>query len=280
MYDYFLGFLNPKIRRILRKTLPGFVSNLGIQRILLDLDVINLWFKAVLYRIRRLGLFAAFKKSICPSYIPLYYIDIGTHEMARELNFYLDKIAPVIAPHSRIFGFEASSSTFDKVAHNLKGKSNVTLYNKALVSGSRSGTKIRLYKNSSSSVADSVFRKSNLFEDVDTCVLSDFVRKKIKNIDRSIIIIRMNIEGSEKDVIDDLCASGLVSRIAGFFGMWNDVAAIDPEKGIQFERQLKKNRIVNFTFNDRDFQDSRRMALITYHFNSVILERVSQIFDT
>lgn len=58
------------------------------------------------------------------------------------------------------------------------------------------------------------------------------------------------------------------------------MAAIDPKKGIQFERQLKKNRIVNFTFNDRDFQDSRRLALITYHFNSVILERVSQIFDT
>ena len=72
MYGYFQGFLNPTIRRILRRALPGFVSNLGIQRILLDLDVINLWFKAVLYRIRKLGLFAAFKKSICPSYIPLY----------------------------------------------------------------------------------------------------------------------------------------------------------------------------------------------------------------
>ena len=42
------------------------------------------------------------------------------------------------------------------------------------------------------------------------------------------VFLRMNIEGAERDVIDDPRPAGLLPSISDLFDMWDDLSKIDP----------------------------------------------------
>ena len=78
------------------------------------------------------------------------------------------------------------------------------------------------------------------------------------------VILRMNIEGAEQFVIQDLLDSGLTASVDGYYGMWDDVSKIDPKADRRFRRLLRANGITNVTFNDRDLPYRlRRFAIRT-----------------
>jgi hypothetical protein len=84
-------------------------------------------------------------------------------------------------------------------------------------------------------------------------------------------LLRMNIEGAEPFVIDDLIAHGIRSKISGFYGMWDDISKIDPSKDAIFRRVLRANAIRTVTFNDRDIGHPLREWCIRYDLATSLL---------
>ncbi len=58
--------------------------------------------------------------------------------------------------------------------------------------------------------------------------LSRFISQNEAISPDAIVTLRMNIEGAETFVIEDLRDAGLIGRIDGFYGMWDDLYKIDP----------------------------------------------------
>ena len=76
------------------------------------------------------------------------------------------------------------------------------------------------------------------------------------------VLLRMNIEGSEYDVVRDLIQRGLDQSIDGYFGMWDDVSKRDTATDRRFRELLAAAGISKVTFNDRDLTYSvRRLAI-------------------
>jgi hypothetical protein len=50
--------------------------------------------------------------------------------------------------------------------------------------------------------------------------------------------------------------------VDGYFGMWDDVSKIDPERDRAFRGMLKDAGITSVTFNDRDLGHSLRRRAI------------------
>jgi hypothetical protein len=74
----------------------------------------------------------------------------------------------------------------------------------------------------------------------------------------------MNIEGAELFAVQDLLASGRATRIAGYYGLWDDLSRISPARDREFRRLLRSSRIRHLTFNDRDLDRRvRRWAIRT-----------------
>lgn len=68
------------------------------------------------------------------------------------------------------------------------------------------------------------------------------------------VFLRMNIEGSELAVLEDLHSAGLLSSVSGFYGMWDDLSKIEPSKDKELLRRMGEWRVDTCTFNDRDFE--------------------------
>jgi len=78
------------------------------------------------------------------------------------------------------------------------------------------------------------------------------------------IILRMNIEGAELFVVEDLIAAGMTKMIAGYYGMWDDLSKIDVRRDREFRRLLRMHSIATLTFNDRDSEVPLRLSAIRY----------------
>jgi hypothetical protein len=85
-----------------------------------------------------------------------------------------------------------------------------------------------------------------------------------------VVLLRMNIEGAEYDVIRDLMETGVSGCVDGWFGMWDDVAKIDPDRDREFRSLLACEEISPFTFNGRDFLFGPRLRCIEYDISTTI----------
>lgn len=110
---------------------------------------------------------------------------------------------------------------------------------------------------------DSLFStRSDTFEVVPACTLTRFLRDAGYSLDEMPVLLRMNIEGAEQYVIEDLVGARLQASIDGWYGMWDDVGKIDSGAEKSFRKLLRANRISNVTFNDRDLPYwLRRLAI-------------------
>jgi len=93
---------------------------------------------------------------------------------------------------------------------------------------------------------------------------SDWLRDNRLTLRASICLLRMNIEGAEFDVIQDLVDHGLAGFIDGYYGMWDDTSKIDARRGEELRALLVANNIAPFTFNGRDLRVAARKKCIEY----------------
>lgn len=189
------------------------------------------------------------------------YFDLGAHKWAVELNWVVNKVLSQLPNPHKIFAFEANPKNFNHANDHCRQIDNLKFYNLALVSEVPESGLVKLY-TSGEAGADSIYRKKESFVEVEAKKLSDVIRDENVKLNEGINIIRMNIEGSEYDVIEDLIESDLIKHFDGFYGMWDDVFKIDKEKYKVFQKMLKKLNIYPFPFNGRDMHHKERKELI------------------
>ena len=189
----------------------------------------------------------------------------------------VDEILPPICNNFEAYGFEANQESFEQVAKKFTDRNNVQLAHKALVHNPPSNGKIKLYKDMESGLGDSIYRHTTQYEEVECIRLSDFLIENRLIEDNRIVILRMNIEGAEYDVIQDLVDNELNNCVDGYFGMWDDVSKIDIKRDAEFRSFLGKHQIHPFTFNGRDLHWSFRRKCIVYHMHTRIMQGLRKL---
>ena len=122
----------------------------------------------------------------------------------------IDTILPSLCDSYRAYGFEASKEFFDDAAQALRAKNNVNLINAALCMAVPEDGKNKLYKGPGEGLGSSVYRNNfDDYEEVRALRFSDWVNSMNLHLGSNICLLRMNIEGSEVDVIKDIVANGL-----------------------------------------------------------------------
>ena len=188
------------------------------------------------------------------------YFDLGTYTQANELKWVVNNILSKLENPYKVFAFEANPASFNLAKNEIDQINNLEFHNVALVNKVPESKFIKLYCNNNP--GDSIYRKAKSYINVQAKKLSDIIREQGVKLEDSINIIRMNIEGSEYDVIEDLIVSDLIKYFDGFYGMWDDVFKIDKVKYKKFQRILKDVDVYPFPFNGRDMNKEHRTKLI------------------
>ena len=256
--------------RAIRKTVPLSSLRSLIVRTIILLDTLLLFLSAVARRASLLGLSTIFSKTRVPYGISILYFDFGTHKEAEELTWMVNKVLPRLTRNFHVYGFEASKESFEHVSKKLAHLKNVRLLHKALCYLIPAEGRIKLYKDMRRGLGDSLYRRSDSYEEVEAVRFSDWLRENHIGLENNICLLRMNIEGAEYDVIKDLVASNLARHIDGYYGMWDDLSKIDKARDGAFRACLAANNIRPFTFNGRDLEWRLRLRCIEYDINTSV----------
>lgn len=187
---------------------------------------------------------------------PVLYIDCGLHRRGEQVLVMQEWFGERY--DLQIVGFEASEEHFRSAAAALSDIPQVRLHQIALVGPDHGDPTIRLYKAGGEGKGDSLFgARGGQFELVPAHRLSEFLEENGYDFGFQPVLLRMNIEGAERFVIDDLVDAGLVQSIDGFYGMWDDLSKIDTEADRRFRAVLRREGISTLTFNDRDLTTHR-----------------------
>ena len=195
--------------------------------------------KALSRRIASLGIGHVFASRIPPS-SRLVYIDIGMHKHALQLRFVKTAFAGKL--QLKTIGFEAHPDYFKQAIASAQSDKNDQLLNLAVV-GPAQGKTVTLHLNGGDGLGDSLIRaKSSQSIEIPAIRLSEVL--KSDGIDRSneVVILRMNIEGAELYVLEDLLKNDLVSRIDGYYGYWDDPLKIGGDIASTFQKRNGYNR--------------------------------------
>jgi len=198
----------------------------------------------------------------------LVYIDCGTHREGLQVRL----VSQWFAGRTQLetIAFEASADYHASALRNLADVPQLELRQEALVGPAHEGQTVRLYHDGQEGKGDSLFsERGTAYDDVPAARLSDTLRKYAGVP----VLVRMNIEGAESFVIDDLIDAGAAGRVAGWYGMWDDVAKIDPKRDKDFRRTLRTHGIHPVTFNDRDLGYRLREWAIRYDMETMAAAR-------
>ncbi len=266
------GLWNWTLHRALRRIIPGDRPRRWALSLLVTLDTLILWLRAIRERWALVG----YSRDLWAPRLPpdpcVLYLDAGTHREARELRWVVERVLPRYTSRVRAVGFEAGTAFYrDAVAHTAHLPCVQIVHAALCYQPPPTGT-VRLYVSPADGRASSLYREDfRTYEDVPALSLSRWLREQGISLDDRVIILRMNIEGAEEEVIRDLVERGVAEHVDGFFGMWDDVAKDDPERGKAFRRTLKRLGIRPFTFNDRDFRSRWRMQCVEYALVTALL---------
>lgn len=277
LWDPFEGLWNWTLVRLLQHIIPSCLHKpLAGPGIWLDTTI--LWARALWRRARRLGVRSLPARAHVPADVPVIYLDLGTHSAARELVLMATDILPATVENFRAYGFEAGREFFEEARARTASLKNVRMIHAAVCRPDHGQRTVRLYRHPGTGVASSLYRQEfGKFEEVPAIRLSSWLREEGIDVRRSVVLLRMNIEGAEEEVVEDLVESGLAPYVDGFLGMWDDVAKIDPERGKKFLRRLREHRIAPFTFNNRDFASSWRLQCITYEVHTALMQGLRKV---
>lgn len=210
--------------------------------------------------------------------VTIYYFDLGTHREAAELSYMLNRVLPRLSKNYQAFGFEASKDLLDLARTRLAGDEHVRFVHAAVCHVPPATGTVRLYNGPRDGLGNSLYRPEfGEYEEAPALRVSDWLKEQDLDLEHSICLLRMNIEGAEPDVIADLLDSGLAGYIDGFFGMWDDLSKIDPQADVEFRSLLARHDIRPFTFNGRDLGVPLRMRCVEYDIRTCVRRGLARI---
>ncbi len=232
-------------QRLWNLYLTPVAKRLLIRKPLILVDTLLLWAEVAIGRLLATG-----RKVSRPGSEVLIF-DVGQHVDPRQIvavRQWFGARVPL-----RIYGFEAHPDYYQAARRRLECFPEVRLENLALVGPDFEGDEVRLYLAGGRGVGDSIYaRRSEDFISVPALRLSHYIVREGIDLTSRIAILRMNIEGAEFGVLQDLAEAGLLDQIDGFFGSWDDMYKTDPVADEAFRAFLRKHRIRSIPFNDRD----------------------------
>ena len=152
--------------------------------------------------------------------IKLNYIDLGFHE-GQEMGLVLDHYEDYKDKFDlTIYGVEAYTPFFTKLKQKYEDNDRVRLFNNAI--NDKVGYS-QLYISSGKKYGSSLYSsKRNVSSEnkqkVYGYTFSEFVSKYVKDFDSSVNVLKLNIEGSELSVYEDLIENNMLKDIDLFCG--------------------------------------------------------------
>jgi FkbM family methyltransferase len=261
-------------RRVWDVLSEPFLHRIGFERLPVMLDTLRLRARA-----RKRRKLLAGPKKLGKIEIPerkIVYIDAGTHRTGAQIAAMLEWFA--LTASLRIYGIEAHPRSVRQCRHRFAGEKRVKMLNYALVGPQHEGETATLYLAGDRDVDSSLFPAPATDTPQETLEvpairLSKLILDNEIAMPGDIVLLRMDIEGAEKQVIEDLVEAGMVDLFDGFYGMWNDLHRIDPALDAEFRALLEREKIESFTFNDSDtspLASPRRKDIIRYDIETSI----------
>jgi FkbM family methyltransferase len=258
------GLWNWRLVDFIRHACSGWRRRM-IVGLVIALDTLVLAARVIARRLRTIGLRHLTSVPRVPS---LVYFDVGTHRKAAELDLMVRHILPRLADRFLAYGFEAVQEYAQDARRRFAHEPRVQIVHAAVYS--TSGT-VAIQRSGNDGLGASLYRPGAVVEHVPAVPLSQWCEQRRIDLGRTICLLRMNIEGAEMDVIQDLAAHDLLGSIDGYYGMWDDAAKIDPARGLAFQGLLEHHGISPCTFNGRDFCFAPRLRLIEYDVQTSLL---------
>jgi FkbM family methyltransferase len=259
----------------------SYVFGEHIRPLIYSLDTLVRAIQAVSRRIKLCGIKNTVKNSPFLDKLTerVFYIDAGLHrkpqEMLNVVNWFGKRV------ELSVIGIEAHpeflSSAREFVSNEIPNFTNVKLINTALVGPNKSEDSVKLHVPNDGKGEDASLLEDRGGDEI-------YVRsRKLSNIidecgiapSRDILLIRMNIEGSEDLVLKDLQSNGILKSVDGYYGSWDDVYDLKPSDVDSFRKMMKQQDIRPFPFNSRDVtlstKKSIRESVIKYDMVTSIL---------
>tara|TARA_R100001443_G_scaffold53370_2_gene64995 strand:- start:651 stop:1289 length:639 start_codon:yes stop_codon:yes gene_type:complete len=184
--------------------------------------------------------------------IRINYYDFGLMRGV-ETHWMVSQVFPGLnITNYRVYGFEACKEYADRLKKIYKGNDKVEIINKAIVDTSK---KVKLY-HAPNHVGHSVFSTknnvSNKFEEVEGVSFSSWLRNNVKDYEEAFNIIKVNIEGAEWYLFNDLVDSGIHSHVDIYCGQGHDVKKVSEleEKVESYYQLLADNNIHLYRFTE------------------------------
>ena len=154
------------------------------------------------------------------------YYDLGLYRGV-ELSWMVDIILPSLGiKNYHAYGLEACKAYADKLKNKYKNNDRVTIIHGAIASKNE---RKKLYY-APNALGHSIYStKKNVteqYEEVDGIVFSDWLRKNTPNFEKNFNVIKVNIEGAEWDLFNDLVSNKLNEHIKIFCGAGHDVEKV------------------------------------------------------
>ena len=182
----------------------------------------------------------------------IYYYDFGLWK-GTEIHWMVNHVFPKLnITDYQIYGFEACKQYADRLKAIYSDNDRVEIINKAVVDKPR---KVKLY-HAQNQVGHSVFSTkrnvSDQFEEVDGIVFSDWIKENVKAHKVAFSILKVNIEGAEWFLFNDLVNSGVHQHIDVYCGQGHDVEKVSElETKVQdYYDLLEKNNIHLYRFTE------------------------------
>ena len=141
------------------------------------------------------------------------YIDLGIH-YGQEIDLFLEQFKNETDCDINIFGVEANKQLFDAMENKYKDKNNIKLFNLAINEKNGPVDFFIAYNGLlGSSVFSSKRNVSNECHIVEGITFNDFIKNNIPDFENSYNIIKMNIEGAEIFVYEDIVENNLFKYI-------------------------------------------------------------------
>ncbi len=180
------------------------------------------------------------------------YFDFGLWK-GTEIHWMVNRVFPELnITDYKIYGFEACKPYATRLHERYKNNPKVNIINKAVVDTPRT---VRLY-HAANQVGHSVFStKRNVsehYEEAEGIVFSEWLKENIKGYQMALNIIKVNIEGSEWYLFNDLVKSGVHNHIDVYCGQGHDVEKVGEleDKVEAYYSLLAENNIKLYRFTE------------------------------
>tara|TARA_R110001599_G_scaffold346867_2_gene572589 strand:- start:3583 stop:4395 length:813 start_codon:yes stop_codon:yes gene_type:complete len=236
------------------------------------IDTVILLLIVINNRIKTNGLFKLFTLKRSRQGKNIVWIDAGLHEQGAELEFVINNVFSGYK-NIKYFGFECCSKFCLPLIERYKDHTNVNIHNIAL---NNTENESIIYHDTKRGLGNGLYKRKGTVSEIETVPstrLSTYITKYSIDMSNSVVFLRMNIEGAECVVIHDLHKYGLLEKINGFYGLWDDVRMLPRNKRNYFNKLLQRYNIQNLTFNGRDFRvlPFIRLWCIKYHIYTQLL---------